>query len=309
MYFDDDQFLQLINEFLSSLFLERNLSSKTLLAYRYDLLQLRSWLQKTDAQQLNAETLTCYLKQLQDSLKPQSIYRKYISIRQFCTYLFQKGHTSKNFFRFSTRHFKLPKSLPRLLSKSELCSLISSTETEYTRLSSRFRQVICIRDMCILELLFCLGLRISEISNLRLEDWDEISQSVLIRGKGRRERLLYIPSTDVKNKLVSWIRARDELHPTTTCLFINKYGNPLSIYGVENIFKKYKLLSHINAQATPHYLRHTFATQLLNNGANLRDIQELLGHASIATTQIYTEISLERKKEVMEKFNGRNFLF
>ena len=75
MYFDDDQFLQLINEFLSSLFLERNLSSKTLLAYRYDLLQLRSWLQKTDAQQLNAETLTCYLKQLQDSLKPQSIYR------------------------------------------------------------------------------------------------------------------------------------------------------------------------------------------------------------------------------------------
>ena len=309
MYLHYDQFLQLIHDFLSSLSLERNLSSKTLLAYRYDLLQLLDWLKETNAQQLDTEILTCYLRQLQSGLKPQSIYRKYVSIRQFCTYLFQEGYTQKNCFRFSTRHFKLPKTLPRILSKSELCSLIRTAEAEYASLSTRFRQVICIRDISILELLFCLGLRISEISSLRLEDWDEVSQSVLIRGKGRRERLLYIPSADVKNKLSAWVCVRGELNPSTTCLFVNKYGCPLSIYGVENVFKKYKLLSHINAQATPHYLRHTFATQLLNNGANLRDIQELLGHASIATTQIYTEISLERKKEVMEKFNGRNFLF
>ena len=99
-----------------------------------------------------------------------------------------------------------------------------------------------------------------------------------------------------------------EMSPTTTALFINRYGNRLSIYSIENIFYKYRDLSNINPNATPHYLRHSFATQLLNNGAGIRDVQELLGHSSIVTTQIYTEISTARKKEVLMKYNGRNRL-
>ena len=96
--------------------------------------------------------------------------------------------------------------------------------------------------------------------------------------------------------------------PRAKALFINRYGDRLSIYSIENIFYKYRDLSNINPNATPHYLRHSFATQLLNNGAGIRDVQELLGHSSIVTTQIYTEISTARKKEVLMKYNGRNRL-
>ena len=92
-------------------------------------------------------------------------------------------------------------------------------------------------------------------------------------------------------------------------MFLNRSGGRLSIYGVENIFYKYRERAHINPAATPHFLRHSFATQLLNNGANIRDVQELMGHSSIVTTQIYTEISLARKKEVLRKYNARNFLY
>ena len=92
-------------------------------------------------------------------------------------------------------------------------------------------------------------------------------------------------------------------------MFLNRYGNRLSIYGIENLFRKYRDLSSINPSSTPHYLRHSFATQLLNNGASIRDVQELLGHASIVTTQIYTEVSIDRRRQVLEKYNARNFLF
>lgn len=162
--------------------------------------------------------------------------------------------------------------------------------------------------MSIIEMLFCLGLRISEISNLLLEDFDSVSKSILIRGKRNKERLLFISAPTVQKKLLAWLSVRVNLNPSTNHIFINRYGRQLSIYGIENIFSKYKHISHINPKATPHYLRHTFACHLLNNGANLRDVQELLGHASIATTQIYTEVSIERKKEVLIKYNERNFL-
>lgn len=91
-------------------------------------------------------------------------------------------------------------------------------------------------------------------------------------------------------------------------MFVNKSGGRLSIFSIENIYYKYRELSKINPHSTPHYLRHSLATQLLNNGANIRDVQELMGHNSIVTTQIYTEVSLNRQKEVLMKYNGRNFM-
>ena len=241
-------------------------------------------------------------------LKPRSIYRKHVAIRQFCDFLIREEHAKEIFFRFSTRHFQLPVNLPRTLTKQEITYLIQSTEQEYISLTSPYRQLICLRDMSIIELLFCLGLRISEISNLLLEDFDSVSQSILIRGKRNKERLLFISAPTVQRKLLAWLSVRVNLNPSTNHIFINRYGKQLSIYGIENIFSKYKYISHINPKATPHYLRHTFACHLLNNGANLRDLQELLGHSSIATTQIYTEVSIERKREVLIKYNERNFL-
>lgn len=300
----------LINQFLSTISIERNLSSKTLCAYRYDLLSMTDWLVEQNQQVFNSNSLLDYFNFLQNitNLKPRSIYRKRISIRQFCNYLLREKYSDEIFIHFSPRTFQLPKNLPRTLTKSEITALIRSTEYEYNSLTSPYRQTICQRDMIIIELLFCLGLRISEISNLHLEDFDASSQSLLIHGKRNKERILYIPSPAVVKKLNRWLSVRRCLNPSTNHIFINRYGRQLSIYGIEKIFTKYKHLAHINPNATPHYLRHSFASHLLNNGANLRDIQELLGHSSIATTQIYTEVSLERKKEVMVRFNERNFI-
>ena len=162
--------------------------------------------------------------------------------------------------------------------------------------------------MCIIELLFCLGLRIGEIEALDIEDYNREDCSILIHGKGKKERMLFISSPIVCQKLNHWLLTRLEMEPEGSAMFINKSGGRLSIFSIENIFYKYRELAKINPNSTPHYLRHSFATQLLNNGANIRDVQELMGHNSIVTTQIYTEVSLNRKKEVLMKYNGRNFM-
>lgn len=310
MQFNYEHHKELINQFLSTISIERNLSPKTICAYRYDLMHLNTWLHTRDTPVLNSKVILEYFNTLQNilKLKPRSIYRKHVVIRQFCDFLLREEYTKEIFFRFSTRHFQLPNNLPRTLTKQEIAKLIRSTEQEYLSLSTPYRQIICLRDISIIEMLFCLGLRISEISNLQLEDFDPISQSILIHGKRNKERLLYISSPIVLSKLHTWLSVRIHLNPVTNHIYTNRYGGQLSIYGIENMFSKYKHLSSINPNATPHYLRHTFASHLLNNGANLRDVQELLGHASIATTQIYTEVSIERKKEVMMKYNERNFL-
>lgn len=301
---------ELTEKFLLSLSVERNLSPKTLCAYRYDLTHLNKWIQSQKDQSFNSNTLLKYFYYLQNTshLKPRSIYRKHVSIQQFCDFLHREQYTKETFSLLSTRQFQLPLNLPRTLTRQEVKKLIQSTEQEYDSLTSSYRKIICLRDCSIIEMLFCLGLRISEISNLLLEDLDISTGKILIRGKRNKERILFISSPTVQKKLLSWITARPQLNPSTNHVFINRYGSKLSIYSIENIFKKYKLRSHINVNATPHYLRHTFASCLLNNGANLRDIQELLGHSCISTTQIYTEVSLERKKEVLTKYNERNFL-
>ena len=108
--------------------------------------------------------------------------------------------------------------------------------------------------------------------------------------------------------MAHWLEVREEMDPSDHAVFLNKYGNRISIYGIEKIFYKYRDRAGIMPEATPHSLRHSFATQLLNNGAGIRDVQELLGHKSIVTTQIYTEVTLNRKKFVLENYNGRNFL-
>ena len=118
--------------------------------------------------------------------------------------------------------------------------------------------------------------------------------------------MIYLSSPETRQALLTYLAIREQFQPSDQSFFLNKYGERLSIYGIENIFAKYIELAKIDTKATPHYLRHTFATELLNNGANIREVQELLGHSSIVTTQIYTEVSIERKKHVLNSFNYRN---
>ena len=277
MKYSYEQLSQQTALFLQLLSVERNLSNRTLNAYHSDLHCFMRWCRNSQVETLDQNTILSYFHYLQTTLrqKASSIQRKYISIRQFFHYINQEGLSTERFFRFSTRKFQLPKNLPRTLTTAEIRQLIS----------------------------------VAEISALNLAHYDSEDRTLLIHGKGRKERLLYISSPEVLQKLNNWLDIRNELHPVTDAIFLNRYGGRLSIYGIENLFQKYRDLSSINPNSTPHYLRHSFATQLLNNGASIRDVQELLGHASIVTTQIYTEVSIDRRRQVLERYNARNFLF
>lgn len=299
-----------LDEFISRLAVERNLSDRTLYAYRNDISGLFRWAESSSETDLDERSIFSYFLYLQNErhLLAKSIRRKYVSLQQYCRFLNYEGKTTEVFFRFSTRRFRIPRRLPKTLTKEEIVKLIRIAEKETAEADSEYRKRLAVRNDCMIDLLYSLGLRVGEIVALNVEDYSRFDNSVLIRGKGDRERVLYISSAEVRDKLARWLEEREEMQPVGPALFINRFGRRFSIYGVENVFYKYRDSAGINPEATPHYLRHTFATQLLNNGAGIRDVQELLGHKSIVTTQIYTEVSLYRKKYVLEKYNGRNFL-
>lgn len=310
MKYNYKQQLILAAEFVESLSVERNLGAKTLYAYKNDVDNMVRWLEQRKYDSLDDETVMKYFLYLQNEieLSSRSIRRKYVSIRQYCDFLNKKTGQNEIYFKFSSRKFQIPKNLPKTLTKTEIQSLISSVSSEFQTVSSDYHRRLCIRNMCIIELLFCLGLRIGEVSALDIEDYNREDCSILIQGKGKKERMLFISSPVVCQKLNHWLITRQEMNPDDSAMFINKSGGRLSIFSIENIYYKYRERAQINPHSTPHYLRHSFATQLLNNGANIRDVQELMGHNSIVTTQIYTEVSLNRKKEVLLKYNGRNFI-
>jgi len=139
-----------------------------------------------------------------------------------------------------------------------------------------------------------------------LEDIIHSERTILIHGKGRKQRLIYISCHQTWRNLMNWLKIWKTKPTNTNKLFVNRYGDPISIHGIEYIYRTIKAKSGINTKSTPHYLRHTFATNLLANGADLRSVQEILGHSSIATTEIYTEVTVGRKKQVLNKYNYRN---
>lgn len=161
-----------------------------------------------------------------------------------------------------------------------------------------------LRDCAIINLLISLGLRICEIVNLNLQDYSNKDGQLIIFGKNRKERILFLIDPIDKKIIKDYLNVRVQYSPDSneSAFFLNKYGKRFSIFGIENIYYKYRDLARINPSSTPHYLRHSFATELLNNGANLRDIQELLGHSNITTTEIYVEVSSTRKKDVLTQF-------
>lgn len=310
MKYDYNKQMDFLNDFVNRLSIERNLSKSTLNAYKGDITRFINWLAMRKYKEISSSSIYEYFLYLQNKmeLSPKSIRRKYVSINQYCNFLRTETNTNENFFHFSSRKYQIPHTLPKTLSLEEIKKLICSTNQAFENATSDYKRRLCIRDMCIIEFLFCLGLRIGEMSALNIDDYNREEHSLLIHGKGNKERLMFISSPVVVQKLHTWLVTRTELNPKDSALFINKYGKRLSIYSIENIFYKYRNISKINPSATPHFMRHSFATQLLNHGAGIRDVQELLGHNSIVTTQIYTEVSMTRKKEVLSKYNGRNFI-
>lgn len=294
------------NEFVDHIRTTKNLSDKTITAYRSDLKDFNLFLSGSE---ISEERLLAYVTHLMNErqLSVSTINRKMIVIKMYLKYLNDKQYTNTN-FQIPAFRLKQERCLPRTLSKKEVGALLNLATKRVHENSSVIGNAIALRNLALLDVLIATGIRIGEASSISMNDIVKSERTILIHGKGRKQRLIYISCPETWNAITSWIKMREKLTPTTEHLFVNRYGNQLGIHGIEYIFNTLKRSAGINKSATTHYLRHTFATNLLVNGADLRSVQEILGHSSVSTTEIYTEVSIKRKRQVLNKYNYRNTL-
>ncbi|MDP8260439.1 MAG: tyrosine recombinase XerC [Candidatus Gygaella obscura] len=281
-----------LEKFLRYLEIEKNYSSHTLLNYGIDLKDFTKYIAETPLEKVSYLILRKYLALLKErGLKNRSIARKLASIRSFYRFLTREGYVKEN-PTLVLASLKLDKKLPLFLTEEQMNNLIEAPD---------LKSKLGLRDKAILELLYSTGMRIGEMTALDIDAVDFISGVIKVAGKGKKERLV-----PVGDKAIEVLRQYlDKRKKQSKKLFLNKNNTPLGARGVRVILDKYIRLTAIKEKISPHTLRHSFATHLLNRGADLRSVQELLGHANIATTQIYTHLTTQRLKEVYNKAHPR----
>lgn len=289
--------------FITKMMVSKNLDIKSIKAYTSDLNHLIGFTNGKISQEL----VTSYIKYLTQNYKDTTIIRKLITIKMFFRFIEEETKWMNPLDKYKIK-IKKEKRLPKTIPVKDVSKLLDYMYENLNQATTSFAYFQAVRNLCIIDLLLSTGMRIAEVSNLKLENIITSERVLLVHGKGKKQRLLYISSLETWNNLKAWLNIRIKLKVSHDYLFVNKYHNTLSIYGIENIFTKYRDKVGIVSSATPHYLRHTFATNLLANGADLRSVQELLGHSSISTTEIYTEVNTVRKKIVLKKYNLRNKL-
>jgi integrase/recombinase XerC len=295
-----------IADFLRYLWVEKNASQNTLRSYEGDLLQFLSYLTlrgdlpsaSIDWKDINPLLIRSYLCELisKGNMK-SSVARKLASLRTFFKYLLRQG---KIVFNPAQRVAspKLPRKLSSFLSADEATALLESADAPTPQ---------GLRDRSILEVFYGGGIRLSELVGLDLSDLDMEAGLIRVLGKGGKERVVPIGSYAI-SALREYLARRDEFFPPAkkgergeTAVFLNRWGSRLSGRSVSQIVLKYLRKSGVSHHITPHSLRHSFATHLLDGGADLRAIQELLGHARLSTTQRYTHLSMDKIMEVYDK--------
>ncbi len=302
-----NNFYQLSSIFLNVIKTTKNLSDKTIIAYNSDLMDFCNFLSING---LHNNIILNYVVHLFDErhLQESTITRKLVVTKMFLQFLYQNGYVEQNYYQNYTFKLKKERKLPKTLSIDESSKLIKYLSNNINRNTSKFTYWKACRDLALIDLLISSGIRIEEASNISLDDIIYSERTILIHGKGRKQRLIYISCVDTWNNLMNWIKERKTRNTNTNKIFVNRSGNQISIHGIEYIYNSIKKDCGINKRSTPHYLRHTFATNLLANGADLRSVQEILGHSSVTTTEIYTEVSINRKKQILTKYNYRNAL-
>ncbi|NPV42425.1 MAG: site-specific tyrosine recombinase XerD [Firmicutes bacterium] len=293
--------LQLVNDFLTFLQVEKGLSKNTLDSYGRDLKKYIEFLKSQKIlsfSETNRTIIISYFLQLQKKGHASStISRNLASIRSFYQFLVRERYLDKD-PTINLESPKLEKRLPKVLSIKEVDLLLEQPD---------IKKPLGLRDKAMLELLYATGIRVTELITLDITDVELDMGYIKCLGKGSKERIVPIGSEAVKfleqyilTERKKLIKKREE-----KALFVNHHGYRLTRQGFWKIIKRYAKRAKINKQITPHTLRHSFATHLLENGADLRSVQELLGHADISTTQIYTHITKKRLREVYSKTHPR----
>ena len=279
-----------IDKFIRYLEFERSVSVHTLRAYKKDLEKFFEYV-KTEPDKVDMIDVRGFIaEQIKSGLNKTTVSRRLASIRSFFKFLHREGYIRSNPPKLVS-NLKVPKLLPRFLSVDDVFSLVEKPEGI---------GFIPVRDKAVLELLYSSGLRVSELSGLNLDDINIKEALVKIRGKGRKERIVPVGSKAI-DAIKSYILERMLLKSKDRAMFLNRMGTRLTDRGVRRIVVKYARASVIGGQIGPHTLRHTFASHLLQDGADLRVIQELLGHSSLSTTQKYTHLDVTHLMDIYDK--------
>jgi len=292
-----------IRQFVTYLKIERNYSQHTVDSYELDLSDFVKFLADENGtlppiEDVDHLTIRSYLANLQERhLARSTVVRRLSSLRSFYKYLCRHGYLDTD-PTSALSSPKIQRRLPEFLEISEVELLLSAPDRN---------DIIGLRDQAILELLYTTGMRVSELLSLNLPDIDMVNAIVKVRGKGKKERIIPIggPAMSALNE---YIKRRDELagDKSIQAIFLSERGNRIpDSKSIGRRITKYAQSVGIKKKITPHTFRHTFATHLLNAGADLRSVQELLGHTNLSTTQIYTHVTADRLKKVYEKTHPR----
>ncbi len=288
----------LIDSFIDYLRATKTASQNTIKAYSEDLSQFLEYLKQkklsepilVNATHLHIRGFLAYLQE--KKISKRTAARKLSALRSFYKYLVVEGFVQENIAK-SISTPKTSKKLPLFLYPGEIEVLLSAPKND----------VLGIRDKAIMELLYATGMRVGELVSLKTSDINFGSNYIIVFGKGSKERVVFF-GQKAEESLEKYLKeSRPFLTKDINCdsLFLNKNGTAISARSIRRIIDKYVKIATLNSEVSPHTLRHTFATHMLNNGADLKTVQELLGHSSLSTTQIYTHVTKERLKEVYDK--------
>lgn len=302
-----NNFETIANDFITEFQSKKNSSPKTVLAYESDLRDFVAFLKDN---KLDEQIVPTYMNHLTVTKKlgDSTIRRKLIVLNHFFKYMTAHGHIERNYCEKAPFKIKQTKWHPEVLTTQEVDDLLICARSKIETAVSTYQLWLATRNLALIDLLASTGIRIEEAANIAITDVFDDLRLLVIHGRDGKSRDTYISCDDTWNNLSDWMKLRRTCPIVSDKLFVNRYGAPISIHGIEHIYCKLRDAAGINPNSTPHYLRHTFAYNLLANGADLQTVQELMGHMSVAITEAYVQSKTTQKKTTLDNLNYRNKL-
>lgn len=294
-----------IDEYLEYCKLQKRLDGKTLKAYRIDLRQFHEAVSMNETAELSPTILEAYIAKLHQQYSPKTAKRKIASLKSLFHYLEYKGKIYQNPFNRLQIKFREPIILPKTIPLHTIEVLLNTIYEQYHNAASNHKKRTSLRDIAVIELLFSTGIRISELCAIQCQHIDLENNIIVIKGKGAKERLIYLCNKDVVTAVANYYSEYNNEIRSCGYLFINNAGNRLSDQSVREMINKYCRISNIQQHITPHMFRHSFATLLLEENVDIRYIQTMLGHSSIHVTEIYTHVTMSKQKNILETKHPR----
>jgi integrase/recombinase XerD len=304
---------EVMRSFLFHCQFEKNLNSKTLRAYSTDLKQFAMYIKGTEDELnfkcMSKETLKSYLQEI-SHLKAKTVKRKVASLKAMLNFLEYEDDDYINPFRKMKIRLKEPTLLPSVMTLSEVKKILNFMyqELNNNRNINNYTYKAQTRNLAIVEILFSTGMRVSEVCNLNIEDINLKNGVIKVFGKGSKERIIQICQHETLSIIKTYYQCYKQEIKSSSSFFINRLGQRISTQSVRLIIKSYVKKAGLSKRITPHTFRHTFATLLLEEDVDIKYIQNMLGHSSIAITQIYTHVNVSKQKKILTTKHPRRKL-